>query len=141
LKDKLQDRYYAFDSAAFPDGSYQVQVTASDLPGNTPADALTSSLIGETFIIDNTPPEIVAEKPVVKGAKQTIRFAAKDALSWIDKAEYSVNGGDWILLDPVNKVTDSQSLEYEVAGETGELIAVRVYDEYDNVVVKQFMLK
>jgi hypothetical protein len=141
LKDKLQDRYYAFDSSAFADGSYQVQVTASDLPGNTPADALTSSLAGETFIIDNTPPEIVAEKPVVKGAKQTIRFAAKDALSWIDKAEYSVNGGDWILLDPVNKVTDSQSLEYEVAGETGELIAVRVYDEYDNVVVRQFMLK
>jgi len=141
LKDKLQDRYYAFDSSAFPDGSYQVQVTASDLPGNTPADALASSLAGETFLIDNTPPEIAAERPVLKGAKQTIRFAAKDALSWIDKAEYSVNGGDWILLDPVNQVTDSQSLEYEVSGAAGELIAVRVYDEYDNVAVKQFLLK
>jgi sugar lactone lactonase YvrE len=136
LKDKIQDRYYAFDSAAFPDGTYQVRVTASDAPGNTPADALTSSLVGETFLIDNTPPEIT----VGKSSKQTIRFTARDALSWLDKAEYSINGADWILLEPVNKVTDSQSLDYEVNGEPGQLIAVRIYDEYDNVVVKQFQL-
>ena len=35
LKDELQDRYYAFDSASFPDGEYVVRVTASDAPGNT----------------------------------------------------------------------------------------------------------
>jgi hypothetical protein len=140
LKDKLQDHYYAFDSNAFADGSYQVRVTASDAPSNTPADALTASLTGEEFIIDNTPPEIAAAKPSGSAAKRTIRFTAKDALSWIDKAEYSLNGSDWTLLDPVNKVTDSQSLEYEVSGESGQLISVRIFDEYDNVVVKQFTL-
>jgi hypothetical protein len=140
LKDKLQDRYYAFDSSAFPDGGYEVRVTASDLPGNTPAEALTSSLVSESFIIDNTPPEIIAAKPSVNGQKQTIHFTAKDALSWIDRAEYSVNGSDWTLLEPVTKVTDSQSLDYELSGETGQLISVRIFDEYDNVVVKQFAL-
>jgi hypothetical protein len=140
LKDRLQDRYYAFDSAAFPDGSYQVRVTASDAPGNTPADALTASLVGEPFIVDNTPPEITAANPVINGSRQSIHFSAKDASSWIDKAEYSVNGGEWTLLEPVTKVTDSQALQYEVAGETGQLISVRIFDEYDNVVVKQFSL-
>ena len=137
LKDKLQDHYYAFDSTAFSDGSYQIRVMASDAPSNTPADALTSSLTGEEFIIDNTPPEIT----VTKTAKQTIDFTAKDALSWIDKAEYSIDGADWTLLEPVNKVTDSQSLGYEFTGQAGQLISVRVFDEYDNVAVKQFALR
>jgi sugar lactone lactonase YvrE len=134
LKDKLQDHYYAFDSAAFPDGSYQVRVTASDAPGNTPADTLTSSLVSDTFLVDNTPPEITAATVI----KQSIHFTAKDALSWIDKAEYSINGGEWTQLDPVNKVTDSQTLDYELTAQSGQLVSVRVFDEYDNVVVKQF---
>jgi hypothetical protein len=45
-----------------------------------------------------------------------------------------------MLLDPVNKVTDSQSLDYQLEGNTGQIIAVRVFDEDDNVVVKQFPL-
>jgi hypothetical protein len=136
LKEKLQDRFYAFDSAAFPDGSYQIRVTASDLPGNTIAAALSSSLEGDAFIIDNTPPEILN----ASASKGAIRFTAKDALSWIDKAEYSVNGGEWNILDPVNKVTDSQSLDYELSGQSGQVVSVRVFDEYDNVVVRQFTL-
>ena len=141
LKDKLLERYYSFDSSAFPDGSYQIRVTASDAPGNTPGDALTASLISDAFTIDNTPPNIIPGAPAANGSKQTIHFTAKDELSWIDKAEYSVNGGTWMLLDPVNKVTDSQSLDYAVTGESGQLISVRIFDEYDNVVVKQFSLK
>lgn len=136
LKDKLQDRYYAFDSSAFPDGSYRVRVTATDSPSNTPGSALSASLTGELFIVDNTPPEITG-----KASGKTVKFTAKDALSWIDKAEYSVNGGEWTLLDPVNKVTDSQTLDYEVGGESGQLISVRVFDEYDNVAVKQFSIE
>lgn len=140
LKDKVLDRFYAFDGNAFPDGTYQIRITASDAPSNTPAEALNSSLTGEEFIIDNTPPEIIASKPSASGNKESIRFTAKDALSWIDKAEYSIDGGDWILLDPVNKVTDSQTLNYELTGEAGQLVSVRIFDEYDNVVVKQFTL-
>ncbi len=133
LKDKLQDRFYAFDSTAFPDGEYVARVTASDSPGNTPEDALTSSLESDPFTIDNTPPELTN----VSAASGGIRFTAKDALSWIDKAEYSVNGGEWTLLLPENRVTDSQVLTYTVPTQTGQRITVRVFDEDDNVVVKQ----
>ncbi len=137
LKDKLQDRFYAFDSTAFPDGDYVLRIVASDSPGNTPADALSSSLESDPFTIDNTPPEITNVSLADTGAQRAIRFTAKDALSWIDKAEYSVNGGEWIPLLPENLVTDSQVLTYRVPAELGQTVTVRVFDEDDNVVVKQ----
>lgn len=133
LKDKLSDRFYAFDTAAFQDGAYIPRISATDLNGNIPSAALSTSLEGEPFTIDNTPPEILDLK--VNGGQLT--FTAKDALSWIDKAEYSPNGSDWTLLDPVNKVTDSQTLSYRMPVEPGQTVAVRVFDENDNVVVRQ----
>jgi hypothetical protein len=134
LKNDLQDHYYSFDTTAFPDGEYVMRISASDAPGNTPQNALTSSMESDPFTIDNTPPEILD----VTEAGGFVKFTAKDALTWVAKAEYSVDGGEWITLDPVNKVTDSQRLEYQVAAKPGELLAVRIFDENDNVTVKQF---
>jgi hypothetical protein len=141
LRDKLQDRFYSFDSAAFPDGHYVVRVTASDAPGNTPANALSSFLDSDSFIVDNTPPEITNVSISNNGASRTLKFTAKDALSWLDKAEYSTNGGDWVLVTPDNLVTDSQTLNFTISGKENELLAVRVFDEDDNVIVKQFELR
>lgn len=137
LKDKLQDRFYAFDTTAFADGEYLLRVSASDAPGNTPAAALTASLESDPFTIDNTPPEISGVAVVSKGSGRDFTFTAGDALSWIEKAEYSVDGGAWTLLNPIDKVTDSQTLKYMFTVPTGEMVAVRVFDENDNVVVKQ----
>ncbi len=138
LKDKLQERYYAFDSAAFADGDYIIRVTASDAPGNTPAEALTSSLESDPFTIDNTPPEIVNVSITRDGPHRVIAFTAKDALTWIEKTEYSVDGGEWVQMTPVNFVTDSQILSYRVSVDAGHTVAIRVFDQDDNVVVKQF---
>ncbi|HEY6987590.1 MAG TPA: hypothetical protein VH369_04355 [Bryobacteraceae bacterium] len=137
LKEKLQDRHYAFDSTAFEDGSYMVRITASDAPGNTPENALSSSFESDSFTIDNTAPEVLNVTASTSGSKRVYKFTAKDALSWIDKAEYSIDGGNWTILEPVNKVTDSQSLNYEIEAENGQLISVRVFDEDDNVVARQ----
>jgi hypothetical protein len=141
LRDKLQDRFYSFDTAAFPDGRYVVRITASDAPGNTPANALSSFLDSDPFIIDNTPPEITNVSISNSGASRTLKFTAKDALSWLDKTEYSINGGDWVLVAPDNLVTDSQVLSFTLAGKENEAVAVRVFDEDDNVIVKQFALR
>jgi len=122
LQDKLKDQRYSFDSSAFADGQYVIRVTASDAPGNTPAETLTSSFESDPFTIDNTPPEITNVKITSDAARHQIAFTAKDALSWLDKAEYSVNGGDWTLLEPVNKVTDSQTLNYTLPAGAGEIV-------------------
>jgi hypothetical protein len=137
LKDKLDDRFYAFDSATLPDGRYTIRVTASDAPGNIPADALSGSLETDLFTIDNTPPEITNLTATAEGSELGVAFTADDALSWIDKAEYSVNGGDWVLVQPVGKITDSQTLNYKFKTSIGQTVAIRVFDENDNVVVKQ----
>ncbi len=144
LKDKLNEKQWSWDGSAFPDGEYTLRVTASDAPGNTPADALTASLDSDTFTIDNTPPEIVNSKVGKDGANSVITFTAKDVLSWVDKAEYSVDGGEWILLDPVNRVTDSQTLDFKLTLPSGDgtprVVAVRVFDDDDNVVVTRYLV-
>ena len=137
LQDKLTDRYYSFDTAAFPDGEYTARITASDLPGNIPSEALTTSLESDTFRIDNTAPEILDIKSEKAGSGRKISFTATDAGSWIQQAEYSMDGGDWVLLDPINRVTDSQTLSYRFSAKSGQLISVRVFDENDNVTVRQ----
>jgi len=141
LKEKTQDRFYSFDSAAFPDGRYIARVTVSDAPGNTPGNALTSSLESEPFTVDNTPPEIINVSAPNNGDVRQVKFTARDNLSWIDKAEYSVDGTDWILLQPDNRVTDSQRLTFTVSGKQNQTISVRVFDENDNVVVKQIAMR
>jgi hypothetical protein len=137
LKDKLLDRYFAFDTASFPDGKYIVRVTASDAPSNMPSAVLSSSLDSESFTIDNTPPVIT----VNSAAAKAIKFNTKDALSWIDKAEYSLDGGEWIALLPDNLVTDSQSLDYTITASPGQMVSIRVYDENDNVSAKVVLAK
>ena len=76
--------------------------------------------------------------------KIEIRFHAKDALSTLGKAEYSINGGDWTVVEPTTRLTDSTELEYRVtvdrgAGET--TIAVRVSDEFENQAVAKTVVR
>jgi hypothetical protein len=144
LKDKLREHYYSWDSTAFPDGKYVVRVTATDAPSNSPDQALTVAEESEPFVIDNTAPEItgLAGTPA-SGNKVEVRFRAKDALSSLGKAEYSVNGGDWIVVQPTTRLTDSMEHDYRVeidkgSGET--TIAVRVSDENDNQAVAKIVL-
>jgi hypothetical protein len=136
LKDKVREKYLSWDSTAFPDGEYRLRVTASDLPGNPPDQALTSQRESEVLLIDNTPPRISGLTAKRTGSKLNVRWRAVDALSVISKAEYSLDGGDWLLLSPTTKLSDSRELDYDLTLENvsaGEhTIAVRVQDEYEN---------
>jgi hypothetical protein len=143
LNDKLTDSHFSFDSSAFADGKYKLRVTASDAPSNTPANALTASLVSDPFLIDNTPPQVESQSQAEEDGKVVIRFTAKDSLSWIAKVEYSVNGGGWTLLEPKNRVSDSQQLNYELRlprPASQQVVAVRVFDNSDNETVARFVL-
>ena len=109
LKDKLEESHLSFDGSAFPDGTYVIRVTASDAPSNTPSSALSASLEKcAPIIIDNTPPQIISGGTKEESGAAVITFTAKDASSWINKTEYSVNGGDWTLVEPVTRVSDGK---------------------------------
>ena len=144
LKDKVREKYFSWDSSAFPDGEYEVRVTASDSPGNPPGEALSAVLVGDPFLIDNTPPQIINLTGTATSGGIDVRWKARDGRSIIEKAEYSVNGGDWIPIQPTNKLSDAPEEEYLLSlprTSSGEqTIAVRVSDAYDNQAVGKVIL-
>jgi hypothetical protein len=147
LKDKISERAYSFDSALLPDGSYELKVVASDAPAHTDAEALMGERVSEVFVIDTTPPVPgVLEAKIVPGMPLRIHatLEARDATSPIAHAEYSVDAGPWQYLEPVGKVSDSLTERYDfvaevpaatapVADAKEHVLAVRVYDRYENV--------
>ncbi len=144
VRDKIRERYFSWDSTSFPDGKYIARVTASDAPSNPPDQALSIARETDPFVIDNTPPEITGLAGTRNAGKLEIQFHAKDALNWLDKAEYSVNGGEWMVVEPTTRLTDSQEHDYRVAMDApqGEAtVAVRVDDEYDNQAVAKVVVK
>src|SRR6266568_3899938 len=58
LKDKLDQKFYSFDTTALADGAYYLKVVATDAPSNPPAAALTAERESERFEVDNTPPVV-----------------------------------------------------------------------------------
>jgi len=136
LKDKVKEKYVSWDSTAFPDGEYRIRVTASDLPGNPPSEALSTSAESNPFLIDNTPPRLTNLSATRTGSKLHATWSASDALNDIKKAEYSLDGGDWAVVAPVGRLSDSPDLAYDLtldALSSGEhTLAVRVEDDYDN---------
>jgi hypothetical protein len=145
LKDQVKDKYLSWDSTAFPDGEYVVRVTASDAPSNPRNQALEATLESDPFLIDNTPPQILNLAATSSGNKIEVRFIARDARSDIDRAEYSINGGEWLMAQPVTKLSDSPEEEYQLSLERGvageQVIAVRVTDEFDNQAVDKVVVK
>jgi hypothetical protein len=135
LKDKLEQKFYSWDSTAMPDGAYYLKVVATDAPSNPPAQALTTERESERFVVDNTPP--VIEGLNARSGTTQIQFTARDATSSIERAQYSVDGGDWIIVMPKDGISDAPEEEYEFS--VGSLargehsIAVRAYDRFDNV--------
>jgi len=145
LKDNLDQKFYSWDTTAMPDGAYYLKIVASDSPSNPPEAALRTERESERFEIDNTPPVIQKLEGSAtgmnadrsKGVAYDFQFSATDATSGIEKAQYSVDGGEWILLAPVKGISDSrtESYSFTVRGlAPGEhTIAVRAYDHFDNV--------
>jgi len=145
LKDNLDQKFYSWDTTTMPDGAYYLKIVASDAPSNPPSDARKTERESERFVIDNTPPVIEKLEASAtgmnadrsQGVSYDFSFTAVDGTSSIDRAQYSVDGGDWILLAPSQGISDSRTERYSftvrhlAAGE--HTIAVRAYDRFENV--------
>jgi hypothetical protein len=157
LKDKISDKFLSFDSSLLPDGSYEVKVVASDAPVHTDAETLTGERVSGEFVVDTTPPVPgVLTATLVAGvpAKIHATFSAKDATSPISHAEYSVDAGPWQYLEPLGRVSDSLEERYDfvatvpalnatesVTDAREHVLAVRVYDRYENVVAVKTVVR
>jgi hypothetical protein len=147
LKDNLDQKFYSWDTTTLPDGAYYLKITATDAPSNPPAVALKTERESERFEVDNTPPTIenlraggngpVSDQGRGPRDEVFVRFTARDAASSIERAQYSVDGGEWILLAPTVGISDASEEHYQIllgplpAGE--HTIAVRVFDKFENI--------
>ncbi|MGH9511712.1 MAG: hypothetical protein ACRD2U_06205 [Terriglobales bacterium] len=147
LKDGLTDKFYSFDSSLIPDGAYTIKVVASDAPSHSPGQGLTAERESARFEIDTTPPRVEDLKAALEGRQLHVTFRAIDGFSPIQKAEYSVDAGDWQLVEPVGQISDSKTESYDFradlppignsgagsAPSTEHVVVVRAYDRHDNM--------
>jgi hypothetical protein len=145
VREKIREKYLTWESTAYPDGDYVVRVTASDELDNPPDHALRASLESEQFTIDNTPPRITALSAARSGGSLTVKWHARDERGVIKRAEYSLNGTEWVVVEPSTRLSDAPELDYAVTFKTasaGEAtVAVRVTDEYDNQSVEKAVVR
>jgi hypothetical protein len=93
LKDKLDARYYTWDTTAMPDGAYYLKIVASDAPTNPNGEGLSSARESDRFEVDNTPPAIGQLTAEIAGGAGgvRVRFQASDPASSIARAQYSLD--------------------------------------------------
>ncbi|HEY4880319.1 MAG TPA: hypothetical protein VIH97_14455 [Candidatus Acidoferrales bacterium] len=136
LKDKLAQRFYSWDSTTMPDGAYYLKITASDLPSNPPAQALTDERVSDRFEIANTPPRIENLRADAASNPVKVSFDGISSSVSIARAQYSVDAGDWLTVFPTGLLSDAPKEAYQIplAGLTPgqHIISVQVSDRYEN---------
>ncbi len=115
LKDNLSDKFYSFDAALLPDGGYTIKVVASDAPSHSPDEALSDEKESGHFEVDTTPPRVLDLNGTVDGNELHITFRATDNYSVVRRAEYSVDAGEWHFVEPVGRLSDSKTENYDFA--------------------------
>jgi hypothetical protein len=143
LKDNLTDKAYSFDASLLPDGGYTVKVVATDAPSHSPGEALTASKESRRFEVDTTPPRIENLAASVEAGQIHVTFRAVDGFSPIKRAEYSVDAGEWKYVEPIGRLSDAKTENYDFkvspesdkdrAASSEHVVVVRVYDRYDNM--------
>jgi hypothetical protein len=138
LRENLPDNFFTIDGAALADGRYIFKITAKDSISNPVSLALTGERISEPIDIDNTPPTVsTVGTPQIIGDKARVAFEVNDSASFLNRAEYSVNGGEWQTVFADDGISDSPKERYTLEiplKTTGEYtIALRVFDANGNV--------
>ncbi len=138
LRENLLDNFFTIDGAALADGRYIFKITAKDSISNPNGLSLSGERISEPVDIDNTQPTVSAVgTPQIVGDKGRVAFEATDSASFLNRAEYSVNGGEWQTVFADDGISDSPKELYtlEIPLKTGSeyTIALRVFDANGNV--------
>lgn len=138
LRENQRENFFTIDGAALSDGRYIFRIVAKDAPSNPAALSLSGERQSEAFDVDNTPPTVAAVgTPQTSGERTRVSFEAGDAASFLTRAEYSVNGGDWQEIFADDGISDNQKERYTIdvplraAGEY--TITLRVFDANGNV--------
>jgi len=114
LKRDLENAAWTWESAAWPDGSYEVKVVARDEGANAAGEALSATRLSAPFTIDNTPPVLEALSVTTTADGWRIKGRARDAGSRVSAIEISVNGRGWRPVVPSDGIVDGTVEEFDV---------------------------
>ncbi len=138
LKENQSENFYTIDGLALADGRYIFKITAKDTLSNPANLALSGERLSEVVEIDNSAPTVsVVGQPQIMGERGRVLFEAADTASYLTKAEYSINGGEWKMVYSDDGISDSPRERYTVeiplpnAGEYS--VTLRVFDANGNV--------
>lgn len=132
LRSGLTGTIFVWDTASVADGRYFIRVNASDSPSNAGDRALVGARESDALDVDNTPPAIDVTSAEA-GAQLSI--VARDQQSAIDRLEYSVRGGPWQMVYPVDGLSDSPEERYTItlpAGTSPADVVIRAIDQLQN---------
>ena len=88
-------------------------MTASDRRDN-PGNERTDTRESEVFIVDNTAPHFAEAKQQRKGKKVVVAGRLEDASSDVVRIESSVNGGEWVNVNPDDGIFDSKTEAFKI---------------------------
>jgi sugar lactone lactonase YvrE len=124
LKTNIDETFITIDGQSLADGRYVFKIVARDTPSNPVGLALSGERVTDPIDVDNTPPTVTAGQPLITGDTARVTFAASDKSSYLTRAEFSVNGGDWQTVYADDGISDSPDEKYSVE------ITVRTSGEY-----------
>jgi len=135
LRSGLTDTFLTVDGQSFADGQYVFKVVARDNSSNPESLALSGERFTETVEIDNTAPTVAEAQPaqIVNGVARLV-FSAADSSSYISRAEYTINSGDWKPIYPVDGIADGPNERFivEVPAGKASAVTIRVFDANGN---------
>lgn len=137
MRADLRENFFTLDGLSLADGRYVFRIVANDSPSNPIGQALTGERFSEPIEIDNTPPVVAATGAPQTAAERTrVAFEATDSSSYITRAEFSVNGGDWQAVYADDGISDSGRERYTFdvpLASPGEYsVTLRVFDTNGN---------
>ncbi|MDE3156122.1 MAG: hypothetical protein KGN76_13525 [Acidobacteriota bacterium] len=136
LRHGMTDQILVWDTSLVPDGTYLLEVVASDAPSNPPGRALRGELESSVFAIDNTPPHLTVTSIQQANSELVVDFTASDDVSIVQRAAYALDGQAWHPLYPLDGIADSQTEQYRITLPLSRLnstIVVRALDSMNNV--------
>lgn len=137
LQPKWEESIFAFDTLSFPDGTYFIKVSASDVPSNPQGTELKGERTSSPLVIDNSLPIVKSFSAVRSGGGLDVTFQTEDSYSYIEEAKYLVRPDEWHVVFPVDGICDSraENFKFTVKLPAGaeNMITIRVKDSYGNI--------
>jgi hypothetical protein len=136
----ITEKSFAWDTTAFPSGTYRLKLIASDRPSNSPEEAILRDRESVSFLVDHEAPSVSAT-PKEKGAT----IVLKDDLTRLVKADYAMDGGNWVPIFPDDGLFDSLretiSLSLPDVKPGPHLLMIRATDAAGNVGSRDLLLQ